>query len=63
MVDCDTTIHEQVQKTTTEFDQTQQLDELPDASNSSGWGYAEMSMVYKNPSTGKLIIVGVRLDV
>ena len=42
---------------TTEIDQGQQLDEAPDTSNSSGQGYTEMGKVYKDPVTGKLIMV------
>ena len=33
------------------------LDEAPDTSNSSGQGYTEMGKVYKDPATGKLIMV------
>lgn len=57
MIDPDTSIQEQMQKTTTEIDQGQQLNETPDTSNSSGQGYTEMGKVYKDPSTGKLIMV------
>ena len=42
---------------TTEINQGTQLDEAPDTSNSSGSGYTEMGKVYKDPSTGKLIMV------
>ena len=42
---------------TTEIDQGTQLDEAPDTSNSSGQGYTEMGKVYKDPATGKLIMV------
>ena len=42
---------------TTEIDQGQQLDQAPDTSNSSGQGYTEMGKVYKDPATGKLIMV------
>ena len=57
MIDPDTSIQEQMQKTATEIDQGQQLNETPDTSNSSGQGYTEMGKVYKDPSTGKLIMV------
>ncbi|MEE1129364.1 MAG: DUF2149 domain-containing protein [Methanobrevibacter sp.] len=41
----------------TEVSEGQQLNETPDSSNSSGQGYMEMGKVYKDPSTGKLIMV------
>lgn len=41
----------------TQVDQGQQLNETPDLSNSSGEGYAEMGKVYKDPKTGKMIMV------
>ena len=56
MIDPNQNIQEQQQKTT-EIDQSQELDEAPDISNSSGQGYTEMGKVYKDPSTGKLIMV------
>ena len=57
MIDPDTSIQEQMQQKTTEIDPGQQLNETPDTSNSSGQGYTEMGKVYKDPSTGKLIMV------
>ena len=50
-------VHEQMQQKMTEVDQGQQLNETPDTSNSSGQGYTEMGKVYKDPATGKLIMV------
>lgn len=41
----------------TEVTEGQQLNETPDSSNASGQGYMEMGKVYKDPSTGKLIMV------
>lgn len=41
----------------TQVDQGQQLNEIPDISNSTGEGYAEMGKVYKDPKTGKMIMV------
>lgn len=41
----------------TEVTEGQELNETPDSSNSSGQGYMEMGKVYKDPSTGKLIMV------
>ena len=41
----------------TEVSEGQELNETPDSSNSSGQGYMEMGKVYKDPSTGKLIMV------
>ncbi len=41
----------------TQVDQGQQLNETPDISNSSGEGYAEMGKVYKDPKTGKMIMI------
>ena len=46
-----------MQQKTTEIDQGTQLDEAPDSSNCSPQGYTEMGKVYKDPSTGKLIMV------
>ena len=40
-----------------EVSEGQVLNETPDSSNSSGQGYMEMGKVYKDPSTGKLIMV------
>lgn len=57
MIDPDTNIQEQMQKTTSEVEQGQILNDTPDTSNSSGQGYTEMGKVYKDPSTGKLIMV------
>ena len=44
-------------KSVSEVNQGQQLNETPDSSNSSGQGYTEMGKVYKDPATGKLIMV------
>ena len=41
----------------TEVAEGQVLNETPDSSDSSGKGYMEMGRVYKDPSTGKLIMV------
>nr|WP_295000876.1 DUF2149 domain-containing protein [uncultured Methanobrevibacter sp.] len=41
----------------TEVSEGQVLNETPDTSESSGQGYMEMGKVYKDPSTGKLIMV------
>lgn len=57
MIDPENSIQEQMQQKTTEVDQGQQLNETPDSSNSSGQGYTEMGKVYKDPATGKLIMV------
>lgn len=40
-----------------EVNQGEELDETPDTSNSSGQGFTEMGKVYKDPATGKLIMV------
>ena len=40
----------------TEVAEGQVLNETPDTSDSSGQGYMEMGKVYKDPSTGKLIM-------
>lgn len=57
MIDPDVNIQEQMQKQVSQIDQGQELDEVPDTSNSSGQGYTEMGKVYKDPNTGKLIMV------
>ncbi|MBQ9161522.1 MAG: DUF2149 domain-containing protein [Methanobrevibacter sp.] len=58
MIDPDSSIQDQMQQSqVTEVDQGQQLNETPDTSNSSGQGYTEMGKVYKDPATGKLIMV------
>mgnify|MGYP002623637083 CR=1 FL=1 len=57
MIDPSENIQEQMQKKTAEIEQGVQLDEAPDTSNSSGQGYTEMCKVYKDPNTGKLIMV------
>ncbi len=44
-------------KQVSEVNQGQQLNETPDTSNSSGQGYTEMGKVYKDPATGRLIMV------
>ena len=41
----------------TEVTEGQQLNETPESSQSSGQGYMVMGKVYKDPSTGKLIMV------
>ena len=41
----------------TEVSEGQVLNETPDTSDSSGQGYMEMGKVYKDPTTGKLIMV------
>jgi len=40
-----------------EVSEGQVLNETPDTSKASGSGYMEMGKVYKDPSTGKLIMV------
>jgi hypothetical protein len=57
MIDPEHSVQEQMQKQVSEVDQGQQLNETPDTSNSSGQGYTEMGKVYKDPATGKLIMV------
>ena len=58
MLDPDQNVHEQMQQQKmTEVDQGQELNDTPDTSNSSGQGYTEMGKVYKDPATGKLIMV------
>ena len=41
----------------TEVTEGQELNDSPESSESSGQGYMEMGKVYKDPSTGKLIMV------
>ena len=44
-------------KEITNVTQGEKLNETPDTSNQTGQGYTEMGKVYKDPSTGKLIMV------
>ena len=48
---------EQTSPDVPEVSEGQVLNETPDTSNSSGSGYMEMGKVYKDPATGKLIMV------
>ena len=57
MINPEQNIQQQMQQKMTEVDTGQVLNETPDTSNSSGQGYTEMGKVYKDPSTGKLIMV------
>lgn len=41
----------------TEVSEGQVLNDTPDTSNSSGQGFTEMGTVYRDPATGKLILV------
>lgn len=44
-------------KQVTEVDQGKELDDSINVSSSSGQGYTEMGKVYKDPDTGKMIMV------
>lgn len=44
-------------KQVSEVNQGDELEDVPDTSDNSGQGYTEMGKVYKDPSTGKLILV------
>ena len=44
-------------KQVSEVNQGEELNDTPDSSDSSGQGYTEMGKVYKDPSTGRLIMV------
>ena len=57
MINPEQNIQQQMQQKMSEVDQGQVLNETPNTSNSSGQGYTEMGKVYKDPSTGKLIMV------
>ena len=59
MIDPSQSVQEkmQQQQQTTEVNQGQELNDTPDTTNSSGQGYTEMGKVYKDPATGKLIMV------
>ena len=47
----------QAMKDAKPVEQGQEIDTPPEISQSSGKGYTEMGKVYKDPSTGKLIMV------
>ena len=59
MIDPSQSVQEkmQQQQQTSEVNQGQELNDTPDTTNSSGQGYTEMGKVYKDPATGKLIMV------
>ena len=59
MIDPSQSVQEkmQQQQQTTEVNQGQELNDTPDTTNSSGQGYTEMGKVYKDPATGKLVMV------
>ena len=44
-------------KQVSEVTQGQELNDTPDTSQSSGHGFTELGKVYKDPSSGKLIMV------
>ncbi len=48
---------EAIQKTV-QVQQGKELNETPQTSSGSGQGYVEMGTVYKDPASGKLIMVG-----
>ena len=48
---------EQRQDAINAMKQVTEVDQTPDVSNSSGEGYAEMGKVYKDPKTGKMIMI------
>lgn len=48
---------ESIQKTV-QVQMGNELNETPQTSSGSGQGYVEMGTVYKDPTTGKLIMVG-----
>ena len=50
-------VMEAMNQEVTEVQEGQVLNETPDTSNQTGQGYTEMGKVYKDPSTGKLIMV------
>ena len=58
MIDPSQSVQEKMQQQqTSEVNQGQELNDTPDTTNSSGQGYTEMGKVYKDPATGKLIMV------
>ena len=50
-------VMEAMNQEVTEVQEGQILNETPDTSNQTGQGYTEMGKVYKDPTTGKMIIV------
>ena len=58
MIDPSQSVQEKMQQQqTSEVNQGQELNDTPDTTNSSGQGYTEMGKVYKDPATGKLVMV------
>ncbi|RBQ22969.1 hypothetical protein ALNOE001_12260 [Candidatus Methanobinarius endosymbioticus] len=47
----------EVMKNVIELNKGNEINDTPDVSNGSDDGYTEMGKVYKDPSTGKLIMV------
>lgn len=45
-------------KNAAEVEMGKEINETPQSSSGSGQGYVEMGTVYKDPSSGKLIMVG-----
>lgn len=48
----------QAMKKAAEVQMGKEMNETPQTSSGSGQGYVEMGTVYKDPNTGKLIMVG-----
>lgn len=51
-------LHEQLEKRSQPVEQGRELEELPEGMGEAGQGYESMGQVYRDPETGKLILVG-----
>ncbi|MGM0702584.1 MAG: DUF2149 domain-containing protein [Pseudomonadota bacterium] len=54
--------HEQLEKRSQPVKQGDELTDLPEGMGEAGQGYESMGQVYRDPETGKLILVGETVE-